>query len=117
MEKVAEVVSQEPTATGYRLTLASPGSLPEAEAAAVDEVSPEPSSLTIRIERRMRASASPARSSYAAQRRNGKTYLMRELRLGGSREDLLRNDSMRGRLAGSLAVDLLAWARMLGARG
>lgn len=114
VEKVADVVSQEPTATGYRLTLASPGAPREAQqAAAVDEVSPEPSSLTIRLERRMRASASPARSSYAAQRRGGKTYLLRELRLGGSREDLLRNDSMRGRLAGSLALDLLAWARML----
>ena len=55
VEKVAEVVSQEPTATGYRLTLASPGAPREAQqgAAAVDEVSPEPSALTIRLERRM----------------------------------------------------------------
>jgi arylamine N-acetyltransferase len=113
VEKVAEVVSQEPTATGYRLTLAPPGAPPEAEAAAVDEVSPEPSSRTIRLERRTRTSASRARSSYAAERRGGKTYLLRELRLGDSREDLLRNDSMRGRLAGALALDLLAWARML----
>ena len=102
-------------ADGHRIPPdpASPGAPREAETAAVDEVSPEPSSLTIRLERRMRASASPARSSYAAQRRGGKTYLLRELRLEGSREDLLRNDSMRGRLAGSLALDLLAWARML----
>jgi hypothetical protein len=45
--------------------------------------------------------------------RNGNTYLLREATLSGPREDLLRNDSQRGRLAASLAVDLLAWARML----
>ena len=45
--------------------------------------------------------------------RGEKTYLTREAELTGRREDLLRNDSLRGRLAGSLAVDLLAWARML----
>jgi hypothetical protein len=38
---------------------------------------------------------------------------MRETTLSGSREDLLRNDALRGRLAGTLAVDLLAWARLL----
>jgi hypothetical protein len=38
---------------------------------------------------------------------------MREAELSGPREDLLRNDSLRGRLAASLAVDLLAWSRML----
>jgi hypothetical protein len=38
---------------------------------------------------------------------------VREATLSGRRQDLLRNDSLRGRLAGALAVDLLAWARML----
>src|SRR4029453_3440702 len=60
-----------------------------------------------------RAGTSLTRSSYRAETRNGKTYLIRESALGGSREDLLRNDSMRGRLAGILALDLLAGARML----
>jgi hypothetical protein len=45
--------------------------------------------------------------------RNGRTYLVREASIPGRGEELLRNDSLRGRLAGSLAVDLLAWARML----
>ena len=43
---------------------------------------------------------------------------MREAASRGSRRDLLRNDSLRGRLAGTLAVDLLglgAEARLLGA--
>ncbi len=52
-------------------------------------------------------------SAYRVLGRNEKTYLTREATLSGRREDLLRNDSLRGRLAGSLAVDLLAWARML----
>jgi hypothetical protein len=52
-------------------------------------------------------------SAYRVITRGEKTYLTREAELTGRREDLLRNDSLRGRLAGSLAVDLLAWARML----
>jgi hypothetical protein len=38
---------------------------------------------------------------------------VREAALPGRGEELLRNDSLRGRLAGTLAVDLLAWTRML----
>ena len=60
-----------------------------------------------------RAGASEQRSSYRAQTRDGRTYLMREAILSGAREDLLRNDSLRGRYAANLAVDLLAWGRML----
>jgi hypothetical protein len=33
--------------------------------------------------------------------------------LSGAREDLLANDSARGRMAGTLAADLLGWARLL----
>jgi arylamine N-acetyltransferase len=110
---VAEILSEEPTAAGFRLTFGPPGAPKDPSAAAVDEVSPQPSSRRIRLERRTRASASPTRSAYAAETRGGKTYLLRELSLGELREDLLRNDSLRGRLAGSLALDLLAWARLL----
>jgi hypothetical protein len=70
----------------------------------------------MRQERRT-SSGVPARSSWAAQSRGGRTYLLRELLLPGSAAadplGFLRNDSMRGRLAGALALDLLAWARML----
>lgn len=41
----------------------------------------------------------------------GKTWLLRRMVLEGPRLDLLRNDSMRGRLAGTLAIDLLSWSR------
>ena len=57
---------------------------------------------------------SRSRSAYRVEEREGRTYLIREATLSGAREDLLRNDSLRGRFAGTLAVDLLAWARMLG---
>jgi len=52
-------------------------------------------------------------SFYQALERGGRTFLLRRLVLDGARLDLLLNDSLRGRFAGSLAVDLLAWARRL----
>jgi len=52
-------------------------------------------------------------SFYQVLLRGQKTFLVRRLVLPGSRMDLLRNDSLRGRFAGTLAVDLLAWARLL----
>jgi arylamine N-acetyltransferase len=120
VEGVAEVISEEPTATGFRLVLGAPGRTLEAREQAgapqemVDELAPDSAALRMRQERRTAGSGGdPRRSSWSAESRGGKTYLMRELFLAGSREDLLRNDSMRGRLAGALALDLLAWARML----
>ena len=43
----------------------------------------------------------------------GETHLTREARPTAPPEELLRNDALRGRLAASVAVDLLAWARRL----
>ncbi|MCA1583015.1 MAG: arylamine N-acetyltransferase [Acidobacteria bacterium] len=54
------------------------------------------------------------RSSWDVEERLGRVWLIRRLILNGPRPDLLRNDSLRGRLAGTLALDLLAWARLLG---
>ena len=56
-------------------------------------------------------------SSFEVAIRNARTYLMRRLTLEGPRLDLLRNDSLRGRFAGTLAVDLLAWARVRRSKG
>jgi hypothetical protein len=53
-------------------------------------------------------------SEWSAEERGGRTWLIRRAKLPGPRPDLLRNDSLRGRLAGTLAVDLLGWARLLG---
>ena len=54
------------------------------------------------------------RSSWAVEERLGRVWLIRRATLNGPRPDLLRNDSLRGRLAGTLALDLLAWSRQLG---
>jgi hypothetical protein len=106
---VADVVAEERTASGYRLRLSAGGGDPGAMLE--EEVTPDPDSNLLSVLRR--GGSSESRSSWRAEERAGKTWLLREAALSGAREDLLRNDSLRGRLAGSLAVDLLAWARML----
>jgi hypothetical protein len=108
LQGVAEVGDLSATASGFRLTL-SPG--PGAAERLDEEVSLEPESRRLGILRR--SGTSEQWSSYRAQSREGRTYLMREVALSGAREDLLRNDSLRGRFAATLAVDLLAWGRML----
>ncbi|HYX20809.1 MAG TPA: arylamine N-acetyltransferase, partial [Thermoanaerobaculia bacterium] len=111
LDGVAEVVSEEVLPDRFRLRLRPPGS---ADAAAIeDEVSFDAASARLSVVRRG-ASGRPFESSYRAIARGGRTYLVREAALDASGEELLRNDSLRGRLAGTLAVDLLAWARMLG---
>ena len=112
VEGMAEIVSSEATDSGFRLTLCAPGRAAEPEAAILEEVSPDPAARRIAVERS--TGPSRLRSAYRAEEREGRTYLIREATLSGAREDLLRNDSLRGRFAGTLAVDLLAWARMLG---
>ena len=116
VEGVADVVSEEPAAAGsFRVVLGAPGRSPDSRDRATDDLAPDPAALRMRQERRT-SSGVPARSAWAADSRGGRTYLLRELSLPGSRVDLLRNDSMRGRLAGALALDLLAWARLLSSR-
>lgn len=106
---VAEVVAQSEIPGGFRLTLAAPEG--RAIAGLEDEVAVDAAALRISVRRRQGANS--GLSSYRALERGGKTYLLREAVLPGRRDELLRNDSMRGRFAGSLALDLLAWARML----
>jgi hypothetical protein len=67
--------------------------------------------MTLRVAR----TSAPSRvdSSFRVVTRDGKTWLLRKARLSGPRDDLLRNDSLRGRLAAGLAVDLLAWTRRI----
>jgi arylamine N-acetyltransferase len=111
LDGVAEVVSEEILPDRFRLTLRPPGGSGDAPAIE-DEVSVDAASGRVSVVRRG-ASGRPFESSYRAIARGGRTYLVREAALAGSGEELLRNDSLRGRLAGTLAVDLLAWARML----
>ncbi|MGH9399415.1 MAG: arylamine N-acetyltransferase [Thermoanaerobaculia bacterium] len=111
---VAQVCDPEPTAEGFRLRLTAPGGAP-GQAGLEEEVAVDRRGLTLAVRRR--AAASTSRSSFTAQKRDGKTYLIREALFTGAREDLLRNDALRGRLAGALAVDLLAWARLVSGSG
>jgi len=107
---VADVAVGPETPGGYRLTLSAPSS--DSSGPAIHEdVSTDASERRVTIVRSHDGRESA--SSYRVLKRGKKTYLTREAMLSGRRDDLLRNDSLRGRLAGSLAVDLLAWARML----
>ena len=114
MEGVAEVTGQEPEGEGWGLTLRAPGpggAQGEADARFTERVVPDRLARKLAVRRDYATRAYD--SSFAVEERAGKTCLLRAVTLPGAREDLLRNDSARGRLAGTLAVDLLAWARML----
>ncbi|HKA36025.1 MAG TPA: arylamine N-acetyltransferase [Thermoanaerobaculia bacterium] len=85
-------------------------------------LSPEEGAESGVLEEEVRADAQALRleirrgsqtSFFEVGTRNSRTYLLRRRPLEGPRLDLLRNDSLRGRLAGTLAVDLVAWARRL----
>ena len=106
---IAEVVTQTDLAGGFRIALAAPEG--RVAVGLEDEVVVDPAAKRISVRRSQ--GASTFLSSYRTLERGGKTYLLRETVLPGRRDELLRNDSLRGRFAGSLAVDLLAWARML----
>lgn len=106
---VAEVVAESEIAGGFRIALAAPEG--RAAAGLEDEIAVDPAARRISVRRSQ--GASTFLSSYRALEKAGKTYLLRETVLPGRRDELLRNDSLRGRFAGSLALDLLAWARML----
>ena len=107
---VAEVVGESAVpGGGFRIALAVPGG--GGETAIEDEVSAEPAALAVSVRRLLGASAFA--SSYRVLQRGRRTYLLRETVLPGRGDELLRNDSLRGRFAGILAVDLLAWTRML----
>jgi hypothetical protein len=114
MEGVARVAGEEPMGESWRLRLLPPadagGKNPAGEeTAAVDEeITPDRAGRALRVRRGSRD------SFYQALDRGGRTFLLRRLVLDGARPDLLRNDSLRGRFAGTLAVDLLAWSRRIG---
>ncbi len=114
LEGVAEVVSAEAAPGGWTMRLRAPG--PETgEGLLEDRAALDLPERRLSLERRSASGGSV--SFYQALERNGRTYLARGLRLSGPREDLLRNDSLRGRLAGSLAADLLGWSRLAGVGG
>jgi arylamine N-acetyltransferase len=104
MEGVADV-----TGEGWRLRLSPPG----APAAGFDEeITPDPDRRALEIRRRY-DDGRILSFSLRVETRDGATYLVREAVLSGPRDDLLVNDSARGRMAGTLAADLLGWARLI----
>jgi hypothetical protein len=109
MEGVARVSGEERAGKGWRLRLLPPatGGDDPAGGEIEEEITPDAENLTLRVHRGTRE------SFYEVLDRDGKTFLVRRLVLDSARPDLLRNDSLRGRFAGTLAVDLLAWARLL----
>jgi arylamine N-acetyltransferase len=116
LEGVVVITAEEKTPSGWRLALASPGAgaASAPEATLFEELAPDPARSSLRVRRS--AQNGPAfESEFRVEERGGRTYLVREAIFDTPREDLLRNDSLRGRLAGTLAVDLLAWARLIGA--
>lgn len=104
LEGVAEV-----TGEGWHLKLTPPGA---SQAGFEEEITPDPDRRALAIRRRY-ADGREISLSFRVEERDGVTYLVREAVLSGAREDLLKNDSARGRLAGTLAVDLLAWTRLI----
>jgi arylamine N-acetyltransferase len=88
---------------------AAPGRAPAETAAVAERVSADDAGRSVRVER------GGSVSTWDVEERHGHAWLIRRLTLAGPRLDLLRNDSMRGRIAGTLALDLLSWARRIGA--
>ena len=107
IEGIGHIEDLRETLGGFHLTLSAPG-----EAAALEEdVLLDPTARRVAVVRR--STSGKQQSSYSAVERGEKATLLREAVWPGAREDLLRQDGLRGRLAGSLAVDLLAWSRLL----
>jgi hypothetical protein len=108
MEGAARLAATEPAGEGWRVTLLPPEPGPhEAGSSLQEEITPDAARLSLRVQRGSR------RSFYEAATRDSRNYLVRRAPLPWPAGELLRNDSLRGRLAGTLAVDLLAWQRLL----
>lgn len=117
MSGVAGVASCAATPVGWRLELRAPGEGSVGGPAGGDSKFVEEVIADAGLRRLAVRRIYPDRayeSFFEARELRGRTYLMRAVAFEGSREDLLRNDSARGRMAGTLAVDLLAWSRLVG---
>ena len=112
MSGVAEVSGE-----GWRLRLSPPGagdrgSIAGGVAGFEEEIRVDEPRRILEARRRY-SDGRTATLAFRVEVRDGETYLVREATLAGAREDLLANDSARGRMAGTLAADLLGWARMV----
>ena len=108
MEGVAQVTETSAASGAWRLRLAPREALSADAGSVEEEATVDREARSLRIQRRDRE------SFYRVEEHASATYLVRGAAVPEMGEELLRNDSFRGRLAGSLASDLLAWARVLG---
>ena len=115
MGGVADLEEESVSEEQWRWRLRPPGAAPGSDSSLSETVRRESRDLRLSVARK--SGQSESRSLYAALDREGRSYLVREAIFDAPREDLLRNDSLRGRLAGALALDLLAWSRLLGRSG
>ena len=106
MSGAALVTPVDTAGSNFRVRL-SPREGEDEAGVVVEEITPRPEDLAVAVKRVNQE------SYYETVARGGRTFLVRRAVLSGPRLDLLRNDSLRGRFAGTLAVDLLAWARIL----
>jgi hypothetical protein len=108
LEGVADTTTERTGPRSWRARLSAPGIGGPAGAVVIEEsVEADPESRTLSVRRKTGS------SQFSVEERQGEPWLVRRASLDGPRTELLRNDSLRGRLAGALAVDLLAWARLL----
>jgi N-acetyltransferase len=104
MEGVADV-----TGEGWHFRLSPPGT---SEGGFEEEVTADPARRVHGV-KRLYPDGRTSLLSFRVEEHEDETWLVREAVLSGPREDLLKNDSARGRMAGTLAVDLLAWSRRI----
>jgi hypothetical protein len=110
---LGRVDAEEDERDAFTLTVSSDGNAPaEPPGAGLRE--------TIRVNRSERSlgvvrEGASARTAFTLRvlDRGGETWLVREAPVTAPVDALLRNDSLRGRLAGTFAADLLGWARLL----
>lgn len=108
LEGVAQTATERTGPRSWLARLSAPGGGGAAGAGVIEEsVEADPESRTLSVKRKT------GTSQFSVEERMGEPWLVRRALLEGPRTELLRNDSLRGRLAGALAVDLLAWARLL----
>jgi len=109
---IADVADVDVADDSWRLSLVSPSNTQGLPGASLTEqITRDRDRLELAIRRV--AGDRETDGAFRVEEHSGRTYLVREAVLPGTGEELLRHDGLRGRLAGTLAVDLLAWTRMI----
>ncbi|HEX4440989.1 MAG TPA: arylamine N-acetyltransferase [Thermoanaerobaculia bacterium] len=113
LEGLGRVETDEAAPDGFRLAVRpeAPPSAGEAAPTLSETVRVRPADRAVDVVRE--GAGTRAAFTLRALQRNGQSWLVREAPVSAPADALLRNDSLRGRLAGTFAADLLGWARLL----